>query len=109
MSLTERGSTKQGRHKPQMPIDVLLDDNVLLALFDFCLDEHTMTRIETLQSVVYACQRWGGVVFGSPRHLYFYLLCTPKTLPSFTRLLASQNADILILWAYATNHMESSL
>jgi hypothetical protein len=31
------------------------------------------------------CRRWRSIVFGLPRRLYFYLVCTPKTLPSFTR------------------------
>jgi hypothetical protein len=67
------------------PMDVLPDD-VLLYLSDFCLDQDqdAMARMKVLQSLVHVCRRWRGVVFGSPRRLYF-CHCTPKTLPSFTR------------------------
>jgi hypothetical protein len=61
-------------------IDVLPDD-VLLAIFDFCVDEDPETKreIEAWQSLVHVCRRWRSVVFGSPNHLNLELVCTPKT------------------------------
>ena len=50
-------------------IDILPDD-VLLAIFDFCV---------AWRSLVHVCGRWRSVVFGSPRHLKLQLVCTAKT------------------------------
>jgi hypothetical protein len=73
-------------------IDVLPDD-VLLAIFDFCVDqdvaqgpflrllfaEPTKKKIEAWQLLVHVCRRWRCIVFGSPLRLNLQLLCTAKT------------------------------
>jgi hypothetical protein len=61
-------------------IDVLPDD-VLLAIFDFCVDEVQRTNrgIEAWQLLVHVCRRWRSVVFGSPRRLSLRLVCTAQT------------------------------
>ena len=61
-------------------IDTLPDD-VLLDIFDFCMDRHQFTKaeIEGWQSLVHVCRRWRSVVFGSPRRLDLHLVCTHKT------------------------------
>jgi hypothetical protein len=61
-------------------IDTLPDD-VLLAIFDFCADEDRNSKkgIEGWQSLVHVCQRWRGVVFGSPRRLNLRLVATNRT------------------------------
>jgi hypothetical protein len=61
-------------------IDTLPDD-VLLAIFDFCADEDQNSKkgIEAWQSLVHVCQRWRGVVFGSPRRLNLRLVATNRT------------------------------
>ena len=65
-----------------VPIDVLPDD-VLLEIFDFCMDgdedQPTKKGTEAWQSLVHVCRRWRSVVFGSPRRLDLQLVCTPKT------------------------------
>jgi hypothetical protein len=66
-----------------MSIDVLPDE-VLLAIFDFCVDEHPFANdekkeIEAWQSLVHVCQRWRSVVFGSPHRLNLRLVCTSGT------------------------------
>jgi hypothetical protein len=53
----------------------VLPDDVLLAVFDFCVDEDS----EAWHSLVHVCQRWRCVVFGSPRRLNLQLFCTPGT------------------------------
>jgi hypothetical protein len=70
-------------------IDVLPDD-VLLEIFDFCVDADqdplvlfhpasTKKGTEMWQSLVHVCRRWRSVVFGSPRRLNLQLICTSKT------------------------------
>ena len=69
-------------------IDVLPDD-ILLSIFDFCVDKQDKDQesnqrpskkvIEVWQSLVHVCRRWRRVVFGSPRRLNLRLLCTDKT------------------------------
>ena len=71
-------------------IDVLPDD-VLLAIFDFCMvqygdffrimfgDPDSTGKIESWQSLVHVCRQWRGLVFGSPRRLNLQLCCTPRT------------------------------
>jgi hypothetical protein len=49
----------------------MLPDDVLLAVFDFC--------VESWQTLVHVSKRWRGVVFGSPRRLDLRLFCTSKT------------------------------
>ncbi|KAI0270302.1 hypothetical protein BGY98DRAFT_264274 [Russula aff. rugulosa BPL654] len=74
-----------------LTIDVLPDD-VLLAIFDFCVvDEYGQTGylIEAIslqesigewwQSPVHVCRRWRGLIFGSPRSLNVQLGCTTRT------------------------------
>ena len=66
-----------------MSIDVLPDE-VLLAIFDFCVDEHPFTNdekkeIEAWQPLAHVCQRWRSVVFGSPHRLNLRLVCTSGT------------------------------
>jgi F-box-like len=55
-------------------IDILPDD-VLLAVFEFCMDEVT----EWWQPLVHVCRRWRIVVFGSPRRLRLRLYCTARS------------------------------
>ena len=63
-------------------IDVLPDD-VLLGIFDFCVDVSpaygNKRRIEAWQSLVHVCRRWRRLVLGSPRGLNLRLCFTPKT------------------------------
>ncbi len=62
-------------------IDVLPDD-VLLEIFDFCMDMSQYggkTKVEAWQLLVHVCRRWRSLVFGSPRRLNLRLFCTPKT------------------------------
>ena len=80
-------------------IEVLPDD-VLLAIFDFCVAvnqdfpesgghafllvekqelQNTKRKIESWQSLVHVCQRWRGLVFGSSRRLDLQLFCIPGT------------------------------
>jgi F-box-like len=68
-------------------IDVLPDD-VLLAIFDFYVDEATIVisdvtltkeLVEGWQPLVHVCRRWRTVVFGSPRRLNLRLGCSFKT------------------------------
>jgi hypothetical protein len=69
-------------------IDVLPDD-VLLAIFDFCVNEDSiqLSRFSTLrkkvievwQPLVHVCRRWRSVIFGSPRRLNLRLVCSAKT------------------------------
>ena len=65
-------------------IDLLLDD-VLLDIFDFCVDQDGFRRfiytqikgqIEAWQSLVHVCRRWRNIVFGSPLRLNLALVCT---------------------------------
>jgi hypothetical protein len=68
-------------------IDILPDD-VLLDIFDFCMDlqfEHLATRTNAWKSLVHVCRRWRCLVFASPRRLNLRLLCTPAT-PARDRL-----------------------
>ena len=62
-------------------IDVLPDD-VLLDIFDFCLDQPRVLyfeRIKTWQRLVHVCGRWRDVIFQSPRRLDLQLLCALRT------------------------------
>jgi hypothetical protein len=73
-------------------IDVLPDD-ILLAIFDFCvvryqdLDIHevalgnkdTKRKIESWQTLVHVCRRWRCTVFASPRRLNLQLRWRPRT------------------------------
>jgi hypothetical protein len=70
-----------------IPIDVLPDD-ILLSIFDFCVDRNPFRRlvraemkkeIEAWQPLVHVCRRWRSLVFESPHHLKLQLVCTFKT------------------------------
>ena len=73
-------------------VDVLPDD-VLLAIFAFHVVGYqdldfietllsgydTKAKIRSWQSLVHVCQRWRGLVLGSPRRLNLQLCCTTRT------------------------------
>ena len=62
-------------------IDVLPDD-VLLEIFDFCLNmypSYHQKDTEAWQSLVHVCRQWRSLVLGSPRRLNLRLFCTPET------------------------------
>ena len=61
-------------------IDTLPDD-ILLAVFEFCMDEMQIALLgtESWQSLVHVCWRWRSVIFRSSRCLRLRLHCTPKT------------------------------
>ena len=61
-----------------------LPDDVLLAIFNSCLDGYSLEyyknrREEAWRLLVHVCRRWRSVVFGSPRHLDLWLVCTDRT------------------------------
>jgi hypothetical protein len=71
-----------------IPINVLPDDILLVAIFDFCvgrkcfrqlLPTETKKEIEAWQTLVQVSRRWRSVVFGSPLRLNLELVCTDKT------------------------------
>jgi hypothetical protein len=65
----------------------MLHDDVLLAIFDFYVEDPKnfegrvleKVEIEVWQSLVHVCRRWRSVVFGSPRRLKLHLVCTVRT------------------------------
>jgi hypothetical protein len=59
----------------------MLPEEVLLAIFDFFVDEDAFKKrdVEVWQSLVHVCRRWRSVVFGSPRRLNLRLVCGAKT------------------------------
>jgi hypothetical protein len=65
----------------------MLPDEILLAIFYFCVVEKTYyysptkKGVESWQRLVHVCQRWRGVVFGSPRLLNLQLFCTAAGTP----------------------------
>jgi hypothetical protein len=58
----------------------MLPDEVLLAIFDFFVDEDAFRKkdVEAWQSLVHVCRRWRSVVFGSPHRLNLRLVCGAK-------------------------------
>jgi hypothetical protein len=58
-----------------------LPDNVLLAIFEFCVDEDQSTKIEieAWHSLTHVCRQWRSVVFGSRHCLNLRLVCTTGT------------------------------
>ena len=54
----------------------MFPDEVLLAIFDFYVDE---APIGEWRLLVHVCQRWRSVIFGSPRRLELQLVCRAKT------------------------------
>ena len=73
-----------------IPIFVLPDD-VLLSIFDLCIntdvvqnifplaEEYAKRKIESWQKLVHVCRCWTSLVFGSPRRLDLQLVCTTNT------------------------------
>jgi hypothetical protein len=67
-----------------MPIDKLPDD-VILAIFYFCIVEQsikqsiTKKEVESWQILVHVCRQWRRVVFRSPRRLNLRLYCAIRT------------------------------
>ena len=61
-------------------IDILPDD-ILLEVFEFCMDENqiAISGTKSWQSLVHVCRRWRCVVFRSPRCLDLRLRCTART------------------------------
>ena len=60
----------------------MLHDDVLLDIFDFCLDQDlydTKQNAESWQSLVHVCRRWRSVVFGSSYRLNLRLSCSSRT------------------------------
>ena len=64
----------------------MLPDEVLLSIFDFCVDEdpfaegkNSKKETEAWQLLVHVCRQWRNAVFGSPRRLNLRLFCTGKT------------------------------
>ena len=59
----------------------MLPDEILLAIFDYFVDEYAFRKrdIESWQSLVHVCRRWRGIVFGSPHRLDLRLVCGAKT------------------------------
>ena len=54
----------------------MLPDVALLEIFDFYLDEYSVSAWHTL---VHVCRKWRNVVFGSPRRLNLRLWCDENT------------------------------
>ena len=59
----------------------ILPDDILLEVFEFCMDEiHiAISGTESWQSLLHVCRRWRCVVFRSSRCLNLRLRCTAKT------------------------------
>jgi hypothetical protein len=55
----------------------MLPDDVLLEIFDFCLDTNGL--FEAWITLAHVCRRWRSLVFQSPRRLNLRLYCTPET------------------------------
>ena len=86
-----------------------LPDDVLLAVFDFYMDESNdlgpttiflKMEIESWQSLVHVCGRWRTLVFASPRRLNLRLWCTSATSARFLNVwpalpLIIHTSDIL--------------
>ena len=60
------------------PIDILPDD-ILLEVFEFCMDKMDISETESWQSLVHVCRRWRSVIFRSSRCLRLRLRCTART------------------------------
>ena len=65
----------------------MLPDDVLVEIFDFCVDKDTSEDFKPFKSqsilewitLAHVCRRWRSVVFQSPRRLNLRLLCTSET------------------------------
>ena len=61
---------------------VMLPDDVLLTIFDFCVDKYAHLPKELMhawQPLVHVCRQWRSLVFGSPRRLNLRLFCRSST------------------------------
>ena len=59
-----------------------LDDDVILAIFDYCVSQShydDSEEISAWQTLVHVCHRWRIIVFESPRRLKLRLVCTNTT------------------------------
>ena len=62
----------------------MLNDDVLLEIFDFYLDEDIYEPLAPFEiihwiTLAHVCRRWRSVIFQSPHRLNLQLLCTPET------------------------------
>ena len=69
------GGTTDQLYPLARPTISILPDDVLLEIFNFCMDQY---RLDAWHTLVHVCQRWRHVVFGSPRRLDLQLLCTNR-------------------------------
>jgi hypothetical protein len=78
----------------------MLPDDVILAIFDFCVDEDRRTKeqIEGWQTLVHVCRKWRSAIFESPRRLNLRLVCTSVTPARDTRCLASVASCHSVPW-----------
>ena len=59
-----------------------LPDDVLLEIFDLCLQDptdYTIQRMRKWLKLAHVCQRWRRIIFASPRRLNLSLICTYGT------------------------------
>ena len=88
-----------------------LPDDVLLAIFDYYVndyDRRPIDREKAWQSLVHVCRRWRSIVFGSPLHLNLRLVCTETTRAR--DMLDVWPALPLIIWrngSYRTEHADN--
>ena len=57
----------------------MLPDDVLLSIFEFCVNEEENHLQQVWQTLVHVCPRWRSLVFGPPRSLDLQLICTSRT------------------------------
>lgn len=103
------------RGRRRATINVLPDD-VLLDIFDFCLDrprELYIDRIKIWQRLVHVCGRWRDIIFQSPRRLNLQILCTVRT-PAKEKLGIWPALPLTVLVGYcppswSTENVTSSL
>jgi len=62
----------------------MLNDDVLLEIFDFYLDEDIYEPLAPFEiihwiTLAHVCRHWRSVIFQSPHRLNLRLLCTPET------------------------------
>jgi F-box-like len=56
-----------------------LPDNVLLDIFEFCINEYSSLLTWVWKTLVHVCRRWRYIIFGSPIRLNLRLRCTGRT------------------------------
>ena len=86
-------------------IDVL-PDNVLLDIFDLCLDRVQNVVLDRTmqyqwQRLAHVCRRWKDVVSQSPRRLDLHVLCTERT--NVKAMVNAWPALPLIIWIGKSN------